>query len=397
MPWKSHDIAESDRDRPLSIIPTSRLSAAARGGYSRPKPPPPSSRHGKLIKVELGADDRGENPQARPIRNSQVSPEPHPADSDVNKPLPLPPARTVEDDATESPFDREAAGKAPETCAEPHISQSLSTTTTRARSESQGSTQSRRSVVPPQAPPPRRHARSESKVAGSQPKSNEEDPPRSSLDSTRSRSESIRAGLTSGSSASAPAPPPPRRPNHGRSNSSYSIVNQLGAVVPPTVSPSSQRLGSPPTSGRPSLDGSTTAIPVESSRESTPRIAAPPPPPARNSSVRRPPSSQKSSDVGSISGATRKSTRDSLIAPPPPPPPPPRQRGSSRGSMEGHNRPTPKDLAAQTRGDTSLSKGAAVVATSPSSTTDIPGAGILADLDALQREVDALMKQAKTG
>ncbi|KAH7029201.1 uncharacterized protein B0I36DRAFT_363776 [Microdochium trichocladiopsis] len=397
-PRTSHDISEPETiERTAASIPTSRFAVSSRSGSARPKPPPPSSRHGKLIKVELGAESRSPDAQESSRPDDQQPSQPQAADSDVNKPLPPPPARSSEDEARESPFDREAAGKTPEAFNEDHkVPISPAASITRSRSESQGSTQSKRAAVPPQAPPPRRHARSESKVVPSQSKNNDEDPPRSSLDSTRSRSESIRAGIGSGS-AFAPAPPPPRRPNHGRSNSTYSNVSQPSAISPQGIFAESQKFGSPSPEDRANLDGTGSPLQAEMSRESTPRIAAPPPPPARNSSVRRPLSSQRVSEASNVSAGGRRpaGNRDSFIAPPPPPPP--RQRGSSRGSMESHTRPALKDLNSQSGGEAPVSTTLAAANSLPTGVVENQGADILADLDALQREVDALMKQANAG
>jgi len=124
------------------------------------------------------------------------------------------------------------------------------------------------------------------------------------------------------------------------------------------------------------------------SREPTPKVAAPPPPPARNASLRRP-ASQRGPEASTPSAIGRKSSgnRNSFAAPPPPPPP--RQRGSSRGSMEINTRPALKDLSSQSSIEKDSNQASA---TAPAESL---GKDILADLDALQREVDALMQQAK--
>ncbi|KAJ3462622.1 hypothetical protein MRS44_007408 [Fusarium solani] len=120
---------------------------------------------------------------------------------------------------------------------------------------------------------------------------------------------------------------------------------------------------------------------------------APPPPPARNASVRRP---------ASIRSVDSTSRRISFEAKPhggiAPPPPPRRQRGSSRGSIEEPPRRTSMEGVAKTRSsqvpeEEPYDAAATISAgpTSPQSATDAgKGANILADLDALQREVDAL-------
>jgi hypothetical protein len=101
------------------------------------------------------------------------------------------------------------------------------------------------------------------------------------------------------------------------------------------------------------------------------------------------------------------------MAPPPPPPPPPRQRGSSRGSIDAPNSANPRRQSADSVGmlgkplveepaaeaeearnawnadAPSQSSGAAAP---PLPTLEAGKAeDILADLDALQREVDALI------
>jgi len=379
----SRDTSESDKiEKSSRGVPASRLAASSRSGTSRPKPPPPSSRHGKLIKVELGSEDSNTAARGSADQSGSSTSQPQAIDSDVNKPLPLTPTRTIADEASESPFDREAAGKTPEAFLDeprPHISPAASIA--RPRSDSQGSTQSKRAAAPPQAPPPRRHARSESKTVSSQSKSNDEDPPRSSLDSTRSRSESLRAGNL----PVAPAPPPRRRPNHGRSASSYSISAQPDATNAPKMS---QRLRTPSLEEQMSMDETGGSPQAGLSRESTSKVAAPPPPPARNASLRRP-AIQRGPEASTPSAIGRKSSgnRNSFAAPPPPPPP--RQRGSSRGSMEINTRPALKDLSSQS----SIEKDSNQASTT--APAESLGKDILADLDALQREVDALMQQAK--
>ncbi|KAI6780760.1 uncharacterized protein J7T54_001068 [Emericellopsis cladophorae] len=128
-------------------------------------------------------------------------------------------------------------------------------------------------------------------------------------------------------SSSAPVPPPPRRPNAGHRMSS-SQTSPTSASFPDAESPDDANDMAEGQAGP--------------SRHPVP----PPPPPARNSSVRRPPSAEAKS-------------KDSVV---PPPPPPTRKRGTSKGSAD---RPSTGD----------------------------PGQGdaLLADLSALQREVDAAM------
>ncbi|KAM3513183.1 hypothetical protein MY11210_003208 [Beauveria gryllotalpidicola] len=126
-----------------------------------------------------------------------------------------------------------------------------------------------------------------------------------------------------------PAPPPPRRP--------HATPKQSGSAT-----------------------ASSSSIPQRNAAETSPisgRSPAPPRPPARN------PSSARRLPGGSGGGASSIDRRDSA----PPPPPPPRHRGSSsptrKSSAERPGRP---------------------------SVDSSKGADILADLDALRREVEAL-------
>ncbi|KAJ6441282.1 Asp f 13-like protein [Purpureocillium lavendulum] len=295
-------------------------------------PPPPSSRHGKSLK-----DDAATHltPAAA-------------ASSDVNKPLPISPVRRSYDD--ESPFDREAAGKVPEPEEEPErraAEGAESATQPAAMPVRQSSTRK-----PAPAPPPRRgHTRSDT------------------------RSEHLNQ---------APLPPPPRRP--------FAAPRQTSS----SHSGSATHLGQAAAASTPSLphyyesdsDAAAAAsdVPLAGSSPSAGKLTSPrppAPPPARNPSVRaRPPS------VSSVDGISRRisseaTPRTSRDGAPPPPPPPKRQRGNSssssldprRTSGEGASRPQLHHQRPQQL-----------------SSADASGKGvdILADLDALQREVDAL-------
>lgn len=77
-----------------------------------------------------------------------------------------------------------------------------------------------------------------------------------------------------------------------------------------------------------------------------------------------------------------------------PPPPPPRARGSSKGSMDGPSGPG--------RTDSLISRSEDVVPEEPEATADTAASdealkAMLADLDALQREVDAARAAAGGG
>lgn len=324
-PRSSSDIA--DRGITLASPPSKR------------KPPPPSSRHGRKISIQTP-----ELPHISSGTASPISP------SDVNKPLPPAPSFPG-GEGTEDVFAREAAGKVPE--------QESPTTT--------GSTPTPALPAPGKkptpAPPPRRgHARSQSLTASagvnvpSTAGAESDTPPRSSLESQRSRSESFR-------SINVPAPPPPPRRPHAPHRQS------LGLASPSTASFNA---------ASPDADNP--------APESTPpKISPPPPPPARNTSTRRPPS------VRSIEATSRKTSGGKESAPPPPPP---RQRGSSRGSTDGFGGVRRPSLDSTRGFSTNVPEEPRAEDSEHDFVAD-PGKGadILADLDALQREVDALRAQ----
>lgn len=300
------------------------------------RPPPPSSRHGKALGLQIGVDTP--RPPTPPLTRTP---------SDFNKPLPAAPARTPSEEDAESIFDREAAGRAPESPGPP--SPAVST------HEYSGGAKR-----PTPAPPPRR--RQDGNHDRSPPVHISDLQRRTSVDSTHSRTDSLRGN--------APAPPPPRRPNH-RSTPSWTSLTSPSSqsfsihTVPDTSNPSSPRgfLG-----------------------PDAPARYAPPPPPTRNPSTRR-----KTSGGSTEGQHKRVVSRDGAPAPPPPPR---RQRGGSgsRESLDFSGSPR--------RGD------AGPVVTSPEGNTGNTSAGaeeltadngqagaILADLGALQREVEALQRQ----
>ncbi|KAI0382491.1 hypothetical protein F5Y04DRAFT_252761 [Hypomontagnella monticulosa] len=408
-PRTSHETSEpEDPEERRGILPTSPL-ASIPSSSARKKPPPPSSRHGKLIKIELGADVESRSAKspvppisinttslpsiAPPRKSNSHSATPLqslPITTDVNKPLPLTPFRPSVEEAVDSPFDREAIGKGPEPFVDPQPSPRLPTppAATRNRSESNGSTQPRK----PAAPPPRRHGRSDSKAPpASITNADDDTPPRSSLESNRSRADSFRTNANPGSNLNAPAPPPPRRPNHARQGSSFTSPSQ-GTFAPISAAPygigESER--SPTGIRRPvsnhgghieSLAGLAT---ITTNKDGLPKLSPPPPPPARQASTRRPPS-VRSMDLGTGPGSVRRVSREKDGGPAPPPPPP-RQRGSSRASVE-----TPAAVAEDAKSVSGDSRKENVADAKQ-------GAEILADLDALQKEVDALMgRYGKTG
>ncbi|KFA67035.1 hypothetical protein S40285_05152 [Stachybotrys chlorohalonatus IBT 40285] len=350
--------AEDQDDEDDSSISDSSVNiqlGSRSSGAKKPAPPPPSSRHGKSLKFEL-KDDASISPP------SSIKSPP----SDVNKPLPQPPARNELHDENESPFDRESAGKVPEL--EPL----------------QSPVPSQRKSIP--APPPRRGlSRSESKTQqqapvniprAASPKAEDDD---SSIGGGRSRSSSFRQGPP------APAPPPPRR-LHGGAGS-----RQASGTTPTVTSPGIGQTPQSPPASAPVQDGTDESAQTSSSPEPASggdvsntagaKISAPPPPPTRNASIRRPPSIH-SVDSGVRHVAFEMKPRESMA---PPPPAPRRQRGSSRSSVDG---PPGRVGDASSRPRSTLIQDSSTNVGSPPNSGK--GVDILADLTALQREVDAL-------
>ncbi|TLD32981.1 hypothetical protein PspLS_00681 [Pyricularia sp. CBS 133598] len=357
-PRTSHEISDDeDEDEEHGLLPTQR----AQRKTLRKKPPPPASRHGKPVNLELS--DSAEEPGLSPKPRSSS------ANSDLNKPLP-PAPRLPGGDANESVFDREAAGKIPEVDVDPNApDDEIPSPRPPTPPNASHSTAPLPLPKKPAAPPPRRggHGRSDSRAtvtslaspvsATHNSKEDYEDGDsvrRPSSESIRSRSSSIRAP--------APAPPPPRR----------------SAATSNSPRPNNG-LTSPGVSRTPTSPGSGYTWPGETP---TPRVSsggAPPPPPARKNSVR----SGRPASIRSIDSTSRRIdgsgslTPTSAAAPPPPPPPRPRGRGGSRTSVDG--------------GSDSMVPRVHEAVPEEVHVED-PGTGkdILADLDALQREVDAL-------
>lgn len=204
---------------------------------------------------------------------------------------------------------------------------------------------------PVPAPPPRRgHGRTDTKTnistieSAPEPVSLNTGEPRQIASPTpvepgSTRPESIK------SPSNAPAPPPPRRPH-------AAPKQPLSAGHSPSISTSSV-----PQAISPSPSESVSQNAETPSKSS--KVSAPPPPPTRNASSRRPPSTHTDGAGRRLTAESR--SRDSTMVPPPPPP---RQRGSSP-----HEQRLSDALSSPDSGK---------------------GADILADLDALQREVDAL-------
>lgn len=427
--------------------PDVNLGSSVRG--ARKPPPAPSSRHGKLIKVEFKPGSTSPTDQAPRISSS--SPQsgarlPTSAlqqrpltPSDVNKPLPPAPLGPPHGDA-ESIFDREAAGKVPELDEDyDELPLPAPNPPTPPNSSHARPVPSSTPAIKP-TPPPRRtpHGRSDSKLSvtsipaasPSQLEGLEISPRRSSQESVRSRSSSLRASIH------APAPPPPRRsghppppPHRGGSGgfvppstvsflSVTSGINERGTGTPdalesPPVSISTEPLAFSSDETKAGSNASIPGTPGSAAEHTTSGLhpnhnfskLPPPPPPARSISVRsKRPASVSSPDITSrrVPGTTA-----------PPPPPPSRQRGSSKGSMDGsaaanNSNPNVRSSVDSVRilpgtlaeePDSGLAGNhdspGLETASSAGSGNGVPSSAndILADLTALQREVDALRGQ----
>ncbi|KAI1505143.1 hypothetical protein F5X99DRAFT_405410 [Biscogniauxia marginata] len=417
-PRTSHETSEPDEER-RGVLPSSPL-AMVQTTAGRKKPPPPSSRHGKLIKIELGSDSTG--PAARsktPPRPLDTSPPPPrrsssygstpqgspPLSKDVNKPLPQPPIRPPTDEDVDSPFDREAAGKVPEAFSNLQANPGSPTpppTAVRDRSGSQGSTQSRK----PAAPPPRRHGRSDSRAPSINTINTDDDPSRSSMDSNLSRSDSLRGNTSSEKFQNAPAPPPPRRPQHSRQGSAFTNLTQGTSSSRPVISPGLGIIDGNPArtpinlaGGGIQMENPGALATVTMSKDGSTKLSPPPPPPTRQASSRRPHSS-RGVEVGSGNGgfgAPRKVSKEKDGAAPPPPPPPPRLRGGSRTGTDplAPGAENTKNSGAQSK--PALQETTTSVVAAPAVADNQQGAEILADINALQREVDALMGRYPRG
>lgn len=343
-PRTSHELSEPEYDRNgLTAEPQSPQSA-------RKKPPPPSSRHGKLIKVEL-RDDLGVTtalqspPTPAPISsqqyfssgpNSQI--EHSQSQTDLNKPLPPAPNRASHDSERESIFDKEAAGKTPEP-------------------RSPSPTLSIMKKAPPAPPLARRHSQlvSESRVTRSDsgrlsPKVEEDIPAVGGQENNRSRSDSFKV----------PPPPPFRRP--------ASIRNV--PTQPPLLSPSTASVSNPP-----------------------------PPPPTRGSS--RSISGGKPPSIHSLD-ISSSNKRSSMIPPPPPPPRHGRKSSESEAQSPGTSRrPSGEYLrrsgehSRRSIDSTRRDSIASLAIQEDPQAVDESQNDILADLSKLQREIDALRVQSE--
>ncbi|EGO55079.1 hypothetical protein NEUTE1DRAFT_85165 [Neurospora tetrasperma FGSC 2508] len=446
-PRTSHQTSEHGREEPQSqrtsisgpIRPTAQAPATSRS--KAPPPPPPSSRHGKLIKVEPKGEERSGTPSTpRPsswsssARASRVLASPFSEQpSDVNTPLPPPPVKSPSEEDVESSFDREAAAKVPDVGQETHAPTPQPPTPPKPTTTSPPPSQA--SKKPP--PPPRRstHGRSENSIR------------------SRSSSLKV-ASSTTQVNAPAPPPPRRSTHGSRPSTSISGLGIGITSPVAPSAGGEGTEfpgLAAQPVSG--SAQGSRPSTPANSS-SNNPETAsissfsqpghgrtlsgsgklAPPPPPARNKSVRSgapsTPGTVRRADSGRSKEPTGLASPAPIASSPnhaPPPPPRPRPRGSNRRSVSGSGSvdsgnpapttgtvesPAPVEssaaLASGSGGagarflETSLASGEEPrglpdgelasgdvdeedVLRRESATKDI-----LADLDALQREVDAL-------
>lgn len=407
---------EADDER-RGLVISSQPTLQPAPGIVKKKPPPPSSRHGKLIKPTAEGEANGpgggakpplSSPPARAATISVTSPsrQSPPTPSDVNKPLPAAPRRSPQEQDTESVFDREAAGKVPELELQPGLNIATPPSPQATLHASATFPIAAAQATKKPAPPPRRqpHGRSESRIQSSaasivQQEETDVSLRRSSIDSTRSRSSSLRANVH------APAPPPPRRPSHpSRGSSSHSMPppNALPADASFERTTSlSPIVASPPPisdSSRSSTPGTSTPFPPQPPPPTTAptKLAPPPPPPARNASVRgkkRPVSGAPDAALARKSSITTSGGKGKEQ---PPPPPRPRNRGNSGASIDA---PVPVPMPVPSVPAVVGQSGAAGP---PEKAEDLAGletlasasaAGdILADLSALQREVDALKR-----
>lgn len=409
-PRTSHEISEpepegDEEQRGLISSPPPKQPSSRK----KLPPPPPATRHGRSIKVGPVGQDRSQALERRASggladtssgRRVSLSP------TDVNKPLPEPPAPS-EYDPKESIFDKEAAGKVPEVDIDPDadvVPPPRPPTPPNMSHSSSTPVQNPTSTLRKPAPPPRRgaHARTDSKAQAELP----EEPPtpsRSSMDSVRSRSSSIRL------STAAPIPPPPRRPAGHRPSPSVSSpvsTTQPSAFPFPAgqLSPSSDQPGSThaPTQVATDTSSATTGSSTSLTPQQHPGVSklTPPPPPQRNPSLRR----------STASSANRPASSSSVEAPARkgglPPPPPPRKRGSSRGSVEGlEPKTTSTESMRKVSGDSFAGNVPPVaeeaetvdLASADAAATDQGIQAMLADLDALQREVEAARAAAAGG
>ncbi|KAG6018158.1 hypothetical protein E4U43_007400 [Claviceps pusilla] len=208
------------------------------------------------------------------------------------------------------------------------------------------------------APPPRRgHPRSDSQVADVE----------GFRQTCSAAGEPVSRSASTRLSGPVPAPPPSRRPHSARGPSSQLSGSNVSSPKTTARAPIMSMDHAVPASSPPSenpLDGNPPCSPP-------PHPLPPPPPPARQFSTRRPPSlNNMDAPTRRISSETR--SREIPLVPPPPPPPRNRSGSGNNTAAALSKKSSEANLPAQHTADEGKS------------------AGILADLDALQREVDAL-------
>ncbi|PHH62065.1 hypothetical protein CDD81_7621 [Ophiocordyceps australis] len=348
--------AELEHDQPVSKTTSNKHDAKDRKSLAVPlPPPPPSSRHGKSLRQDGS-------------RNSKPG-----AFSDINKPLPPSPARRIVAEEIESPFDEEQVGGDSE--------DDIESPTTAASYFKKSA---------PLPPPRKSQAKTESHSqngdgvdqASSRPQIAE------SLKTT-SADEMVSQSEVSRPTTQAPAPPPPRRPHAVSKTSTRTSSQELPSYGKARAisAPGRQYEAN---SEETDLPAAVSTLSASGKLATPPR---PPPPPARNSSVRR---HRSSNSIDSVS--RRASASAALAQPPPPPPPPPRPlprpRGSSGSSVDvadpNKNMDTSKNAESGLAGAGSTESTVVTGALGESASDPSKAFDILADLDALQREVDAL-------
>lgn len=317
-PRTSHEISEPEDERRGLATEFHSLT------LGRKAPPPPSSRHGKLIKVELRDDPK--IVQSPPTPGSITSPtffnssprsltDPSRSQTDLNKPLPPAPNRASHESERESVFDKEAAGKTPEP---PSPSSSI-----------------RKKSAPAPAPPiTRRH----SQLVHSS-KSTQGEPGRLSPKAEEGTDTPTRKDNRPRSdSARAPPPPPARRPAV-RGSSHHGPLNSPSAISLPAPSSSRglSRAGRPPS-----------VLSMDLSYDKRASMAPPPPPPRHGRRI-------------SIDGQSP---------------------GESRRTSGEHPR---RSIESARRGSASSS-----IREESNLESNVGRPDIMADLSALQREIDAL-------
>ncbi|KAL7951365.1 hypothetical protein V8C42DRAFT_6307 [Trichoderma barbatum] len=327
LPTDSFDLDQ--KDRPIPVKEVSNTTPTNK--EKKAPPPPPSSRHGKVIKSGQSVTS---------TESTVTSPREKPIEPVVSHSEPLPrPVLSRESSASSNSSEEDVVVEMD--THPPALTASPDQIDTSIPPLSNG-----KKPVP--VPPPRRQPRIEVKTNALDAKENEP-PPRTSMESIPSRTNSVRH------SANAPAPPPPRRMTSGS--------RQPGT-------PQSSTFIHPPDFDTP-----------RTSMDSATRPMAPPPPPTRNPSTRRPQS------LYNLESSHRRALAEvkprEVVAPPPPPS---RIRGSSQSSVDVPSGRASLDSARKPRssaegfgdlGDTKAQYAGQSV-------------DILADLESLQREVDAL-------